>query len=112
MSTRVAEWVWWVEDDSILLGYYDESKTDEEKVASPDSTIAGQELRLFFNLKEDHFDLPSGNQGIVTLDSRSISSTLRLLGLLLLGSILQEKIFYEAYVSFHFIHDIANLAYL
>ena len=61
MSTRVKEWVWWVEDNSILLGYYDESKTDAEKVASPDSTIAGQELRLFFNLKEDHFDLPSAS---------------------------------------------------
>lgn len=62
MSTRIAEWVWWVEDGSILLGYYDESKTDEEKVASPDSTIAGQSLTLFYNKKAKHFDTPSQNR--------------------------------------------------
>ena len=62
MSVTLKEWVWWVEDNNILLGYYDESKTDSEKIASPDSTIAGQSMTLFYNKKPKNFDIPSQNR--------------------------------------------------
>lgn len=58
MSVTLKEWVWWTEEDSILLGYYDESKTEAEQFVSPDSTIAGQSLTLFYNKKADHFNTP------------------------------------------------------
>ena len=67
MSTSLTEWVWWVEDNHICVGYYNDTQPDETKITSPDASIHGQELRLFFNQKEAHFDLPSestawGNQ--------------------------------------------------
>ena len=62
MSVTLKEWVWWTEEGSILLGYYDESKTEAEQFVSPDSTIAGQSLTLFYNKKAKHFDIPSQNR--------------------------------------------------
>ena len=59
MAITLKEWVWWTEEGSILLGYYDESKTEAEQFVSPDSTIAGQSLTLFYNKKAKHFDIPS-----------------------------------------------------
>lgn len=59
MSTMIKQWVWWVEDNNILLGYYDESKVDKEKISSPNSSIAGQSLTLFYNKKAKHFNIPS-----------------------------------------------------
>tara|TARA_R110000824_G_scaffold364785_1_gene553234 strand:+ start:390 stop:785 length:396 start_codon:yes stop_codon:yes gene_type:complete len=55
----IKEWVWWTEEGSILLGYYDETKTEAEQFVSPDSTVAGQSLTLFYNKKADHFSIPS-----------------------------------------------------
>jgi len=57
----IKQWVWWTERDAIWVGYYDESQTEENQFISPDSTVAGKEITVFYYKKSDHFALPSAN---------------------------------------------------
>ena len=61
MSTTIKQWVWWTERGAIWIGYYDETKTEEDQFASPDSSIAGKLITVFYYKKSDHFDLPSAS---------------------------------------------------
>lgn len=57
----VSQWVYWIERDAIWVAYYDPSKADEDAFTSPDSTVAGKKITVFYFKKSDHFDLPSAS---------------------------------------------------
>tara|TARA_R100000406_G_scaffold75408_1_gene55840 strand:- start:671 stop:1066 length:396 start_codon:yes stop_codon:yes gene_type:complete len=59
--SSIRQWVWWTERGAIWIGYYDENKTDEEQFTSPDDTVAGKDITVFYYKKSDHFTLPSAS---------------------------------------------------
>lgn len=49
-NTNISQWLWWVERDSVLIGYYDAST---DKFTSP--SVAGKKVTLFYIQRPDKF---------------------------------------------------------